>query len=75
MSTLYINAPIANDENSWTDENWVAEYLKIKPNTLRKQRSVGKNYIPFHKIGGLVRYNKLEVKNYVESKLHRSEND
>tara|TARA_R110000803_G_scaffold133948_3_gene201073 strand:- start:5707 stop:5931 length:225 start_codon:yes stop_codon:yes gene_type:complete len=74
MNTPEINI-VTNDESNWVDENWVAEHLKIKPNTLRKQRSVGMNYIPYHKVGGLVRYNKLEVQNYIESKLHRSEND
>jgi hypothetical protein len=63
MNTSDTNILDTNEENHWTDENWVAEYLKIKPNTLRKQRSVGTNYIPYHKVGGLVRYNKLEVKN------------
>ena len=46
-----------------------------KPNTLRKQRSVGKNFIPYHKIGGRVRYNKLEVQEYLDNRLRRSAND
>jgi len=63
MNTSDTNILDTNEENHWTDENWVAEYLKIKPNTLRKQRSGWYKYIPYHKVGGLVRYNKLEVKN------------
>jgi len=57
------------------DDKWVADLLKIKPNTLRKQRSVGKNFIPYHKIGGSVRYNKLEVQEYLDNRLRRSAND
>jgi len=67
MSTLD-----TNDDSNWTDENWVAEYLNLKSNTLRKQRSIGKSYIPYYKINGSIRYNKLEVKSYVESKHHKS---
>ena len=48
------NIDTSSPEN-WTDEKWVAEYLQIKPNTLRKQRSVGINFIPYSKIGGSVR--------------------
>ena len=56
-------------DKSWElDEKWVAAYLNIKPNTLRKQRSVGVNYVPYSKIGGSVRYNKLKVMEYAESK-------
>jgi hypothetical protein len=44
------NIDTSSPEN-WTDEKWVAEYLQIKPNTLRKQRSVGINFIPYSKIG------------------------
>ena len=59
---------ILNNPENWTDEKWVAAYLNIKPNTLRKQRSVGVNYVPYSKIGGSVRYNKLKVMEYAESK-------
>ena len=64
-----------NSVDNWTNEKWVADLLKIKPNTLRKQRSVGKNFIPYHKIGGSVRYNKLEVQEYLDNRLRRSAND
>ena len=67
MKTKDINIDTTNPEN-WTDEKWVAAYLNIKPNTLRKQRSVGVNYVPYSKIGGSVRYNKLKVMEYAESK-------
>jgi hypothetical protein len=63
----------ATPEN-WTDEKWVAEFLNIKPNTLRKQRSVGKNFVPYTKIGGSIRYNKLVVMNWLE-KNKRQSND
>ena len=46
MKTKDINIDTTNPEN-WTDEKWVAAYLNIKPNTLRKQRSVGVNYVPY----------------------------
>ncbi len=67
MKTKDINIDKTNPEN-WTDEKGVAAYLNIKPNTLRKQRSVGVNYVPYSKIGGSVRYNKLKVMEYAESK-------
>ena len=66
MKTKDINIDTTNPEN-WTDEKWVAAYLNIKPNTLRKQRS-RVNYVPYSKIGGSVRYNKLKVMEYAESK-------
>jgi hypothetical protein len=53
---------------NWTGEKWVADYLNIKPNTVRKQRSVGINFVPYSKIGGSVRYNKLRVIEWAESK-------
>ena len=63
-----INIDTSSPEN-WTDEKWVADYLQIKPNTLRKQRSVGINFIPYSKIGGSVRYNKLKVMELSEAKV------
>ena len=64
-----------NDFENWTDEKWVADYLHIKPHTIRKSRSIGKCFIPFTKIGGSVRYNKLEVIKYAESRLRKCKND
>ncbi len=61
------NIDTSSPEN-WTDEKWVAEYLQIKPNTLRKQRSVGINFIPYIKMGGSVRNNKLKVMDWAEKK-------
>ena len=62
-TNIYTSSP-----ENWTDEKRVAEYLQIKPNTLRKQRSVGINFIPYSKIGGSVRYNKLKVMDWAEKK-------
>lgn len=60
------NPEMTNFEN-WTNEKWVAKYLNLKPNTLRKQRSVGVNFIPYSKFGGAVRYNKLTVMEWAEA--------
>ena len=54
-----INEIKDNDADNWADEKWVADLIKVKPNTLRKQRSKGINFIPYYKLGGRVRYNKL----------------
>ena len=56
-----INEVKDNDADNWADEKWVADLIKVKPNPLRKQRSKGINFIPYYKLGGRVRYNKLEV--------------
>ena len=56
-----INEVKDNDADNWADEKWVADLIKVKPNTLRKQRSKGINFIPYYKLVGRVRYNKLEV--------------
>ena len=56
-----INEVKDNDADNWADEKWVADLIKVKPNTLRKQRSKGINFIPYYKLGGRVRYSKLEV--------------
>jgi len=32
-----INEVKDNDADNWADEKWVADLIKVKPNTLRKQ--------------------------------------
>ena len=44
-----INEVKDNDADNWADEKWVADLIKVKPNTLRKQRSKGINFIPYYK--------------------------
>ena len=73
MKTKDINIDTTNPEN-WTDEKWVAAYLNIKPNTLRKQRSKNINFLPYYKFGGRIRYNKLEVYDAMK-KRRRASND
>jgi len=68
MKTTDTNSIDTSNPENWTDEKWVAQYLQIKPNTLRKQRSVGTSFVPYSKIGGSVRYNKLKVMEWAEAK-------
>ena len=66
-----INEVKDNDADNWADEKWVADLIKVKPNTLRKQRSKGINFIPYYKLGGRVRYYKLEVHAAIEERKKR----
>ena len=50
----------------WTDTKGIAEHFDMKPNTLRKQRvKQSPTTLPFHMIGGNVRYNIIECENFV----------
>jgi|TARA_R100000093_G_scaffold16160_1_gene9207 hypothetical protein len=51
----------------WTDTNGIAEHFGMKPATLRKQRvRQSSTTLPYHLIGGNVRYNILECERSVE---------
>ena len=69
-----INEVKDNDADNWADEKWVADLIKVKPNTLRKQRSKNINFLPYYKFGGRIRYNKLEVYDAMK-KRRRASND
>ena len=50
----------------WTDTKGIAEHFDMKPNTLRKQRvKQSPTTLPFHMIGGNVRYNIIECEKFV----------
>ena len=66
-----INEIKDNDADNYADEKWVADLINVKPNTLRKQRSKGINFIPYYKLGGRVRYHKLEVHAAIEERKKR----
>jgi len=57
-----------NKNNSvWTNTKGIAEHFNMKPNTLRKQRvKQSDTTLPYHKIGGSVRYNIMECEKHVE---------
>tara|TARA_R110000824_G_scaffold27752_3_gene93943 strand:+ start:319 stop:516 length:198 start_codon:yes stop_codon:yes gene_type:complete len=55
----------------WVDTKQVSEWFNIKPGTLKKQRQRGVG-LPYHKFGTLVRYNTLEVQQYLDE---RKKND
>ena len=51
-------------EKSWVDSHAICRLFNLKYDTLKKQRS-RKIGLPFHKIGRSVRYNVLEIKNWL----------
>jgi len=56
-----------NNNSVWTDTRGIAEHFDMKPNTLRKQRvKQSPTTLPYHLIGGNVRYNILECEKHVE---------
>ena len=74
MSENIINEVMTNflkEENTptntiWTDTKGIAEHFDMKPNTLRKQRvKQSPTTLPYHMIGGNVRYNIIECENFV----------
>ncbi len=56
-----------NNKSVWTDTRGIAKHFDMKPNTLRKQRvKQSSTTLPYHLIGGNVRYNILECEKKVE---------
>ena len=55
-----------NNNSVWVDTRGIAEHFDMKPNTLRKQRvKQSPTTLPYHLIGGNVRYNILECEKHV----------
>ena len=53
--------------SAWTDTKGIAEHFDMKPNTLRKQRvKQSPTTLPYHMIGGNVRYNIIECEKFVD---------
>mgnify|MGYP004232640459 FL=1 len=51
----------------WTDTKGIAKHFDMKPGTLRKQRvKQSSTTLPYHLIGGNVRYNIIECEKHVE---------
>ena len=67
-SLLYDDDMSENKKDSvWTDTRGIAKYFDMKPNTLRKQRvKQSDTTLPYHLIGGNVRYNILKCEKHVE---------
>ena len=56
-----------NKLSTWTDTRGVADHFNIKPATIRKHRSKQmKNTLPFHKVGGAIKYNIVECEKFME---------
>lgn len=45
----------------------IAEYLRLKVSTVKKNRSIGINHPPFIKIGGRILYPKKEFEHWIKS--------
>jgi len=54
-----------NDKEIFIDTRTAAKRFNIKYDTLKKQRQL-RIGLPYHKFGRLVRYNVLEVKEYLD---------
>lgn len=51
----------------WTDTKGIANHFNLKPATIRKHRSnKTDNSLPFHKVGGNVRYNIIECEKFMD---------
>ena len=56
-----------NNNSVWVDTRGIAEHFDMKPNTLRIQRvKQSPTTLPYHLIGGNVRYNIIECEKHVE---------
>ena len=56
----------AQDSSVWIDTKGIAKHFNMKPNTLRKQRvKQSPTTLPYHLIGGNVRYNIIECEKFV----------
>ncbi len=58
-----------NHNELWLSTKQVAQKYNLKPDTLKKQRYL-KTGLPWRRIGKLVRYNDLSIKQYLEDNLH-----
>lgn len=61
-------------DDSWVDSYAICRLFSLKYDTLKKQRSrrVG---LPFHKFGRTVRYNVLEIKNWLAENKGNKKNE
>ena len=77
VALLYVVYMSETNNNSvWTDTMGIAEHFQMKPNTLRKQRvKQSPTTLPFHEIGGNVRYNILECEKHVEKNKREFQHD
>tara|TARA_R110000751_G_scaffold141649_1_gene245155 strand:+ start:416 stop:604 length:189 start_codon:yes stop_codon:yes gene_type:complete len=56
--------------NLWTDTKGIANHFNLKPATIRKHRSnKTDNSLPFHKVGGNVRYNIIECEKFMDQQI------
>jgi predicted site-specific integrase-resolvase len=53
----------------WLDESQVSALITIKVKTLQNWRCAGRG-LPFHKLGGKVRYKKADVLAYIAQRRH-----
>ena len=56
------------------DEREVAEYLRLAVPTLRRWRWAGKG-LPFHRIGGRIRYSRADLERFVAAGRRTSTSD
>lgn len=75
--TQTLRAQSSNDLDStaikvsdWLTTNQVGRILQISPSSLEKARSTGHGpfaYLPYHKIGRSVRYNRADVEAFLKT--------
>jgi hypothetical protein len=61
-----------NKNKLWFSTKEIADHFNLKPATLRKHRSNKiDNSLPFHKVGGNVRYNIIECEKFMDRQCHQ----
>lgn len=58
-----------HNPNCLLTEQELANFLKIAPGTLRHSRSSGKDYIPYVRVGGSIRYRVEDVNEYLAKQV------
>ena len=65
-----------NNNSVWIDTRGIAGHFEMKPNTLRNQRiKQSPTTLPYHLIGGNVRYNIIECEKFVENNKKEYQHD
>lgn len=66
---------ILNPEDSRFDTKQAAEFLGVKPETLEVWRCTKRYSIPYIKIGRLVRYSKISLTRWMDSRTEGGDHD
>ncbi len=61
--------------DSLIDPDQTSDILGISPGTLQVWRSTGRYNLPYVKVGGRVMYRQVDVKTFIEKRMHNHTGD